>query len=62
MKYSELLKKINLLNDVFIEFANYSKELDKYFENDENIKNHKELYDLYINLTFELDKLKKRKK
>lgn len=62
MKYSELLMKINLLNGVFNKFVEYSNELDLYFANEENVKNHKELYDLYINLTFEIDKLKKRKK
>ena len=61
MKYSELLKKINLLKGVFDKFIEYSNKLDKYFENEENVKQHKELYDLYVNLTFELDKLKKRK-
>ena len=62
MKYSELLLKLNLLNGVFNKFIEYSKELDLYFKDEENIKNHKELYDYYINLQFEIDKLKKRKK
>lgn len=62
MKYSELLKKINILNGVFNSVIDYSKKLDKYFEIEENVTNHKELYDYYINLTFELDKLKKRSK
>ena len=62
MKYSELLMKINLLNGVFNKFVEYSKELDNYFANEENVKNHKELYDLYVNLTFEINKIKKRKK
>lgn len=62
MKYTDLLKKLNLLKGVFDSIIDYSAKLDKYFEIEENVTNHKELYDYYINLTFELDKLKKRPK
>lgn len=61
MKYKDLINKINLLNNVFNYFKEYSEKLDKYFESEENVKNHKELYDYYIDLTFNLDSLKKRK-
>lgn len=62
MNYSQLVMKLNLLNGVFNKFIEYSKELDEYFKNEENVNNHKELYDYYINLQFEIEKIKKRKK
>ena len=62
MKYKDLLNKIVFVQSVLNYFNDYSKKLDKYFENEDNVNNHKELYDYYINLTFNLDNLKKRYK
>ena len=62
MKYKDFINKISLIQSTFNCYKDYSIKLDEYFKNEDNVKNHKELYDLYINLTFELDNIKKRNK
>ena len=57
----DLYKKIMFVQNVLEIFTDYSNNLDKYFEKDENKENHKDLYNYYIQLRDELDELRKRK-
>ena len=57
----DLYKKIMFVQNVLEIFTDYSNNLDKYFETDENKENHKDLYNYYIQLRDELDELRKRK-
>lgn len=57
----DLYKKISFVQNVLECFTDYSNNLDKYFEKEENKNNHKELYDYYVKLRNDLVDLKKRK-
>ena len=61
MKYKDLLNKITFVQNVLNCFTDYSKNLDKYFEKEENKEDHLELYNYYIQLRDNLNKIKKGK-
>lgn len=48
---NKVIRTINLSNDMINIFNDYAFDLDIYFSNEENKKNHKELYDKYMILS-----------
>lgn len=47
MNFKELIKAMNLSNDLLNIFTDYAFILDRYFANEKNKEEHKELYDEY---------------
>lgn len=56
---NKLMKQINFATNLINIFSDYAGKLDEYFKDDQNKKEHLELYTYYQDLNIELRNLKK---